>query len=89
MNHILVQSFYLDSIADLNFLKLFHVVKTILRIVLIVEVESIMKYYLESVDTVFKDVGSSESGLTSSQANERQEKNGKNKLKEGKKVSIF
>ena len=48
-----------------------------------------MKYYLESVDTVFKDVGSSESGLTSSQANERLEKNGKNKLKEGKKVSIF
>jgi Ca2+-transporting ATPase len=48
-----------------------------------------MKYYLEKAENVLKVVGSKEEGLTSSEAKERLEKNGKNKLAEGKKVGLL
>lgn len=48
-----------------------------------------MKFYLEQTDSVFSQVKSSESGLSSSEAEKRLSENGKNKLKEGKKKSIF
>ena len=48
-----------------------------------------MKEYLRSKEDVLNEVGSNTSGLTSSQANERLEKNGKNKLAEGKKDSLL
>ncbi|MGN0468627.1 MAG: cation-translocating P-type ATPase, partial [Acutalibacteraceae bacterium] len=48
-----------------------------------------MKYYLQSVDEVFKSVKSSENGITEEQAEKRLSENGKNKLKEGKKVSML
>ena len=48
-----------------------------------------MKEYLRSKEDVMNEVGSNASGLTSSQANERLEKNGKNKLAEGKKDSLL
>lgn len=44
-----------------------------------------MKEYLKNVSRVYEEVKSSENGLTSSQAAERLERNGKNKLAEGKK----
>lgn len=47
-----------------------------------------MNHYSESVDEVLKSVSSSESGLTSSEAEERLLRDGKNKLKEAKKVSL-
>ncbi|WP_457945567.1 cation-translocating P-type ATPase [Caproiciproducens sp. LBM24188] len=47
-----------------------------------------MKYYLENIDKVFQQVQSSESGLTSPQAQKRLEANGKNKLAEAKKDSL-
>ena len=48
-----------------------------------------MKHYLEEIGNVFKNVESSENGLTSSQASERLEKYGKNKLAEGKKKTML
>ncbi len=48
-----------------------------------------MKFYLESKDTVFQQVKSSENGLTESQAQARLLENGKNKLAEGKKDSLL
>lgn len=48
-----------------------------------------MKEYLKNVSRVYEEVKSSENGLTSSQAAERLERNGKNKLAEGKKESII
>ncbi len=48
-----------------------------------------MKYYLHEAGEVFDEVKSSENGLSSAEAEERLQKNGKNKLDEGKKVSTF
>jgi Ca2+-transporting ATPase len=48
-----------------------------------------MKYYLEQAENVLKVVGSKAEGLTVSEAKERLEKNGKNKLVEGKKDSLI
>ncbi len=48
-----------------------------------------MKYYLEQEENVLKVVGSKAEGLTTSEAKERLEKNGKNKLVEGKKDSLL
>ena len=48
-----------------------------------------MKYYLQKIEDVFKHIGSTADGLTSSEADARLEKNGKNKLEEGKKKTIF
>ena len=48
-----------------------------------------MKYYLETAEAVFKEVDSSEQGLTSAEAAKRLEANGKNKLAEAKKDSTL
>ncbi len=48
-----------------------------------------MKYYLHEVADVFAEVKSSEQGLTSAEAQKRLQENGKNKLAEAKKVSMF
>ena len=48
-----------------------------------------MKHYLESVESVFSEVQSSEVGLSSAEAQARLEKNGKNKLAEAKKDSTL
>ncbi len=48
-----------------------------------------MKYYLQKIEDVFKAIGSSVEGLTTSEANARLERNGKNKLDEGKKKTLF
>lgn len=48
-----------------------------------------MKFYLEQVDSVFKHVNSSESGISAAEAERRLAENGKNKLKEGKKKTIL
>ena len=48
-----------------------------------------MDHYLRSPKEVLDEVGSKENGLQDSEASERLEKNGKNKLVEAKKVSIF
>lgn len=48
-----------------------------------------MKHYLESVPSVFSEVKSSENGLDAALAAKRLEENGKNKLDEGKKISVF
>lgn len=48
-----------------------------------------MKHYLHDVNEVFAEVKSSEQGLTSAEAAARLEANGKNKLAEAKKVSMF
>ena len=48
-----------------------------------------MKFYREEVATVLKEVGSSPAGLTSAEAAERLEKNGKNKLKQAQKDSLI
>ena len=48
-----------------------------------------MKHYLESIEEVFAEVGSSAKGLTDQEAQERLEKNGKNKLDEGEKPSLL
>ncbi len=48
-----------------------------------------MKHYLESVESVFSEVQSSEAGLSSAEAQARLEKNGKNKLAEAKKDSTL
>ena len=47
-----------------------------------------MKHYLEETEVVLGEVGTSEQGLTSAEAADRLEKNGKNKLAEGKKESL-
>lgn len=51
--------------------------------------EDMMKEYLKSADEVFTDIGSSANGLTSTEAQTRLEKNGKNKLAEAKKPSVI
>ncbi len=48
-----------------------------------------MKEYLKDTSAVFDEIKSGESGLTTAEANSRLEKNGKNKLAEGKKESII
>ncbi len=48
-----------------------------------------MRFYLEEIDSVFKAVNSSAEGLTSAQAEKRLAENGKNKLKEAEKDSLF
>ena len=48
-----------------------------------------MKEYLSSIEDVLKEQNSSEQGLTSSDAEKRLQQYGKNKLKEGKKASLF
>lgn len=48
-----------------------------------------MKFYLEEKEQVLKDINSSDNGLTADEAAKRLEKNGKNKLKEAEKESLF
>ena len=48
-----------------------------------------MKHYLHSVDEVFEAVNSTTEGLSSAEAEKRLQENGKNKLAEAKKVSMF
>ena len=48
-----------------------------------------MKHYLEEVVTVLKELNTTESGLTSKEAEKRLEKDGKNRLEEKKKDNIF
>ncbi len=48
-----------------------------------------MKHYLHEVADVFAEVKSSEAGLTTAEAEKRLQTNGKNKLAEAKKVSMF
>lgn len=48
-----------------------------------------MKHYLHEVADVFAEVKSTEQGLTTAEAQKRLEANGKNKLAEAKKVSMF
>ncbi len=48
-----------------------------------------MKHYLHEVNDVFAEVKSSEQGLTSAEAEKRLQENGKNKLAEAKKASMF
>ena len=48
-----------------------------------------MKEYLSGIEDVLKEQNSSEQGLTSSDAEKRLQQYGKNKLKEGKKASLF
>lgn len=48
-----------------------------------------MKAYLESVDSIYKDLQSSEQGLSNEEAQKRFEKYGPNKLKEAKKEPLW
>ncbi len=48
-----------------------------------------MKHYLHTAEEVFADVKSSEAGITEAEAEKRLQENGKNKLEEGKKKTIF
>lgn len=48
-----------------------------------------MRYYCENIDTVLKQTESSVHGLSEEEASKRLLENGRNKLKEGKKDSIF
>lgn len=48
-----------------------------------------MKFYLEGADKVLADVKSTADGLSSAEAQKRLEQNGKNKLKEAEKDSLF
>lgn len=48
-----------------------------------------MKYYLEEVESVYSELGSSSNGLSEAEAAERLAKNGKNKLAEAKKTSLL
>ena len=48
-----------------------------------------MKFYCETIETVLKSTQSSAEGLTTAEAEKRLAENGKNKLKEGKKDSLF
>ncbi len=47
------------------------------------------KYYLEKNEDVLKSLNTSENGLSSAEASKRLEKNGKNKLKEADKETLF
>ncbi len=47
-----------------------------------------MKFYCETTEEVLKAVGSTPSGLSAAEAGARLEKNGGNKLAEGKKTSL-
>lgn len=47
-----------------------------------------MKYYLEEVDSVIKELNTTENGLSTAEAEKRLAENGKNKLKEAEKDSI-
>lgn len=48
-----------------------------------------MKFYLEQIEKVFGYVKSSENGLSTAEAEKRLAENGKNKLEEGKKKTMF
>jgi len=48
-----------------------------------------LKFYCEEIESVLKSTNSQHEGLTSAEAQARLEKNGKNKLAEAKKDSIF
>ena len=48
-----------------------------------------MKHYLCDAEEVLKEVGASPDGLSAEEAASRLEKNGRNKLAEGKKTSMF
>ncbi|MBO4893620.1 MAG: cation-translocating P-type ATPase [Clostridia bacterium] len=48
-----------------------------------------LKHYLESAEAVLREVDSNENGLTSEEAERRLNENGKNKLKEAEKDSLF
>ena len=48
-----------------------------------------MKFYCEDIETVLKSTNSSAEGLTTAEAEKRLAENGKNKLKEGSKDSLF
>ncbi len=48
-----------------------------------------MRFYLEATEQVFEHLGSSAKGLTVQEAEERLQQHGKNKLREGKKVSLL
>ena len=48
-----------------------------------------MKFYLEEAEKVFSEVKSSENGISSAEAAKRLAENGKNKLKEAEKDSLF
>ena len=48
-----------------------------------------MKFYTEDTARVFEQLESGEQGLSSAQALERLERDGKNKLAEGKKISLM
>ena len=48
-----------------------------------------MKHYLEPLEKVYTETGSGENGLSSAEAAKRLEANGKNKLKEAEKESLF
>jgi Ca2+-transporting ATPase len=48
-----------------------------------------MKFYCSSVEDVLGQVQSAEEGLSTAEAQARLQKNGKNKLAEGKKVSLL
>ncbi len=48
-----------------------------------------MKYYSQTEEKVLETLGTGVDGLSSAEAASRLEKNGRNKLKEGKKVSLF
>ena len=48
-----------------------------------------MKHYLSETGDVLKEVGSSDSGLTAAEAASGLERDGKNKLAEAKKISLF
>ncbi len=48
-----------------------------------------MKHYCENIDNVLAEVKGSADGLTSAEAHARLEKNGKNKLAEGKKTTLL
>ena len=48
-----------------------------------------MEFYLKSKEETFKELNSNENGLSTQEAEKRLEENGKNKLKESKKDSLF
>lgn len=48
-----------------------------------------MKHYLEEAQSVLKELKTTENGLSSDEAKKRLEQNGKNKLKEAEKESLF
>ncbi|MBO5889377.1 MAG: hypothetical protein J6Q58_04485, partial [Clostridia bacterium] len=48
-----------------------------------------MKHYLHDVKEVLQELNSNENGFSNEEANALLEKNGKNKLAEGKKVTVL